>query len=79
MTDVKVVLLDYTMPGLTATETLQRLRSLNPSVKVVAVTASIPRFVTAEFREGVDGYIEKPIHPQGLMNTIDSLAGSSAP
>jgi len=74
--DIRVVLLDYTMPGLDGTKTLQHVRKLNPSIKVVAVTASIPQLVTADFREGVDAYIEKPILPQELIAIIDNLVGS---
>jgi len=74
-TNVRVVLLDYTMPGLSGAETLPRLRTLNPAIKIVALTSSIPQFVTPSFREGVDGYLEKPIHSQELIATIDSLLG----
>ncbi len=78
-TQVRVVLLDYSMPGLGGAETFQRLRTLKPAVKIIALTSSIPQFVTPSFREGVDGYLEKPIHVEELVATIDSLAGSSAP
>jgi CheY-like chemotaxis protein len=74
--DIRVVLLDYTMPGLDGTKTLQHLRNLNPSIKVVAVTVSKPHSVTAGFRDGVDGYIEKPIRARELIETIDSLVAS---
>jgi len=73
---IQVVLLDYAMTGLSGTETLQRLRDLNPSIKVMAVTVSIPQFVARGFWEGVDAYIEKPVSPLELIETIDSLVGS---
>jgi len=76
---IQVVLLDYAMTGLTGTETLQRLRDLNPTIKVLAVTVSIPQFVARGFREGVDAYIEKPVSQQELIETIDSLARSKSP
>jgi CheY-like chemotaxis protein len=74
--DIGVVLLDYTMPELDGAKTLKHLRNLNPSIKVVAVTVSKPQSVAADFRDGVDAYIEKPINPQELIATIDSLVGS---
>jgi CheY-like chemotaxis protein len=77
--DIQVVLLDYTMPELDGAKTLQHLRNLNPSIKVVAVTASKPQLVTPDFREGVDSYIVKPIHARQLIETIDSLVGSKPP
>jgi CheY-like chemotaxis protein len=74
--DIGAVLLDYTLPGLDGTKTLQHLRKLNPSIKVVAVTVSKPQSVTAGFRDGVDRYIVKPIHAQELIETIESLMSS---
>jgi CheY-like chemotaxis protein len=77
--DVRVVLLDYSMPGLSGAETLQRLRALIPAVKIVALSSSIPQFVTPSFLVGVDGYLEKPIHTQELIATIDAVVGSEPP
>jgi len=74
---VRVVLLDYKLPDLDGTNTLQYLRKLHPAIKVIAVTGSMPQSVTGGFREGVDHYIEKPINTRELVETIDSLAGSS--
>ena len=76
---VRVVLLDYAMPDLNGSATLQRLRGLHPSIKVVAVTSLIPEVVAADFREGVDAYIEKPVNIQELIDAIDRLAASKSP
>jgi two-component system sensor histidine kinase ChiS len=73
--DIRVVLLDYTMPHLNGDETLQHLRKLNPSIKVVAVTASDPNLVAASFRDGVDKFLKKPLDATELTATIDSLVG----
>jgi CheY-like chemotaxis protein len=76
---IQIVLLDYSMPEINGLETLQRLRNRNPSIKVVAITAFAPHEVAPSFREGVDGYIVKPIHAQELIATIDSLVGAKSP
>ncbi|MGD1018180.1 MAG: response regulator [Verrucomicrobiia bacterium] len=74
--DIRLVLLDYTMPNLNGDETLRHLRKLNPSIKVVAVTSSNPNQVAASFRDGVDKFLKKPLDARELIATIDSLVGS---
>ncbi len=76
--DIRLVLLDYTMPMLNGNETLQHLRKLNPSIKVVAVTSSDPNQVASSFRDGVDKFLKKPLDAKELIATIDSLVGSKA-
>jgi CheY-like chemotaxis protein len=74
--DIRLVLLDYTMPMLNGEQTLQHLRKLNPSIKVVAVTSSDPNQVAPSFRDGVDRFLKKPLDARELVATIDSLVGS---
>jgi CheY-like chemotaxis protein len=73
--DIRLVLLDYTMPKLNGDQTLQHLRRLNPSIKVVAVTSSDPKLVPASFRDGVDKFLKKPLDAKELIAAIDSLIG----
>ncbi len=73
--DIRLVLLDYTMPMLDGNETLQHLRKLNPSIKVVAATSSDPDQVASSFRDGVDKFLKKPLDANELIATIDSLVG----
>jgi CheY-like chemotaxis protein len=74
--DIRIVLLDYTMPQLNGDETLEHLRKLNPSIRVVAVTSSDPNLVPASFRDGVDKFLTKPLDAKQLIETIDCLVGS---
>jgi CheY-like chemotaxis protein len=74
--DIRLVLLDYTMPKLSGDETLHHLRKLNPSIKVVAVTSSDPDKVSSSFRDGVDKFLKKPLDAKELIAMIDSLVGS---
>ncbi len=74
--DIRLVLLDYTMPKLNGDETLRHLRNLNPSIKVVAVTSSDPDKVAPSFRDGVDKFLKKPLDAKELIAMIDSLVGS---
>ncbi len=74
--DIRLVLLDYTMPQLNGDETLRHLRKLNPSIKVVAVTSSDPNLVAASFRDGVDKFLKKPLDAIELIATVNTLVGS---
>jgi CheY-like chemotaxis protein len=73
--DVRIVLLDYSMPQLTGAETLAHIRKLNPCVKVIAVTAVDVNLVPNSYRQGVDKLIQKPPRGVELVNAINSLLG----
>ena len=73
--DIRLVLLDYTMPKLNGDQTLQHLRKLNPSIKVMAVTSSDPKLVATSFRDGVDRFLKKPLDARELIAAVDSLVG----
>ncbi len=58
---VDVVLLDLTMPEQSGTETLTRLRDVDPGVRVVFTSGFHPQDVADLLREpGVTGFLEKP-------------------
>jgi signal transduction histidine kinase/DNA-binding response OmpR family regulator len=68
-----LVLLDMHMPGLTGYEVATRLKSLMPTVPVIALTAD----VTANIRErvlaaGCDGYVSKPVDPDAFEGQIQA-------
>jgi len=76
--DIRLVLLDYTMPKLNGDQTLQHLRKLNPSIKVIAVTSTDPKLVPASFRDGVDRFLRKPLDAKELISVVDTLVGCRA-
>lgn len=64
-----LVILDINMPGLSGTETLKALRSLNPRQKVLALTSDdslIPELLA----QGFDRVIIKPVTDDSLILTI---------
>jgi CheY-like chemotaxis protein len=71
--DIDLVTLDFHMPSLSGTETLQYVRQLNPSVKVVALTGVDNRLVPEDFRKGVDCFLAKPLRCSELIQVIQSL------
>jgi CheY-like chemotaxis protein len=70
-----VILMDHQMPGMDGVETLRELRrggaSLNPGVKVIALTANV--FENARERYlslGFADYIGKPFQPEQVERSI---------
>lgn len=71
-----VVLQDLLMPGgIDGIETTARIRALSPSVRVIALTASIdePRMMGV-LRAGASGYIRKNAEPETLLAAVRAVA-----
>ena len=71
-----LVLMDLQLPGIDGAETMRRLRrdSLDPSIPVVAVTASaMPEDRARAELAGFDAYVEKPISIRNLVRQVRSF------
>ena len=71
-----VVLQDLLMPGgLDGIETTRRIRDRWPSVRVIALTASIddPRMMGV-LRAGAAGYVRKNAEPEALVAAVRAVA-----
>ena len=56
-----LVLLDITLPGMNGIEVLERIRSINPTSRVIMVTGNTdPRLAREAFELGAFAYIDKP-------------------
>ena len=77
--DFDVVLIDYQLPGLNGTETLQKIRLYKKDIKVLALSNYDEfSYVRSMINEGANGYILKNIEPSQLIHAIESvLAGKS--
>ena len=71
--DIKVVLLDYSMPTFDGAETLRFVRQLSPKAKVVAVTGMELELLPESFRDGVDAFLHKPFQTSRLIETINRM------
>lgn len=71
---IDLVLLDQCMPGMNGDEVVERLRSANPRVKVILITAfgSVETAVKV-MKLGVYDFIEKPVDLINLTEKIDAL------
>jgi DNA-binding NarL/FixJ family response regulator len=77
--DFDIVLIDYQLPGMSGTETLQKMRLYKKNIKVL-VLSNYDEFsyVKSMIDEGANGYILKNIDPSQLIAAIRAvLAGSS--
>src|SRR5690242_7839634 len=73
-----LVLLDLLMPGIDGLETLERLRKLRPSVKVVILSCvNDTKKVVQAIRQGATDYITKPFQKAELDNIIDQCLGTN--
>lgn len=74
-----IVLCDYQLPGMSGTETLQKIRLYKKDIKVLALSNYDElSYVKSMINGGANGYILKNIEPSQLIHAIQIvLAGSS--
>lgn len=68
---VDVVLLDRRMPDLSGDEVLETIRERRLPCRVAMVTAVEPSFDVVDM--GFDGYLEKPVDREALLETVETL------
>lgn len=72
--DLRVVLLDLTMPKMSGVETFQRMRALNAKVPVVLVSGYSEEEATARFTgTGLAGFLQKPFTVESLRAKIEEV------
>jgi DNA-binding NarL/FixJ family response regulator len=73
-----IVLIDYQLPGMTGTETLQKIHLYKKDIKVLVLSNYDEySYVRSMLDEGANGYILKNIDPSQLIHAIQSvLAGT---
>lgn len=66
-----IIFLDENMPGLTGLETLEKIKSVRPSVPVVMITKSEEEFIMEEAIGGrIADYLIKPVNPNQILLSI---------
>ncbi|MFN8091568.1 MAG: PAS domain-containing protein [Vicinamibacteria bacterium] len=74
---IDVVLLDLSMPGLSGEQTYERLREVDPGVRVILSSGYDQDEATRRFgADGPAGFIQKPYRPQQLMAEIERCLGA---
>ncbi len=73
-TDLKLILLDITLPKLSGLEVLRRLREAGNSTPVIVLSARQDEFdKVAALRLGADDYVTKPFGVAELLARIDAV------
>jgi len=72
--DVDLVLLDMIMPGMEAGDTYDRLKSINPAIKVLLSSGySLDQKAGAIIERGCNGFIQKPFNMKILEDKIGEI------
>ena len=73
--DVDAVLLDLRMPRMGGQECLERMRRINPQLRVIVVSGvtQVDEAIAA-IRNGADEFIQKPFDPVELINRVSQAA-----
>lgn len=75
--EIELVILDVRMSGMNGIEVLNRIRKLNPKIRVVMLTGYGSKDVAVEALRGqADDYIEKPLDVDITRQTIEGFLGS---
>lgn len=77
--DIKVVLLDYSMPRFNGSETLLYVRKLVPNAKVIGLTGIDPQLLPEDYKTNIDQFVPKPFRTADLVDSIQNLIGMGSP
>ena len=73
---IDLVIMDMIMPGMGGGEAFDRLKEINPEVKVLLSSGySINGQASRILERGCDGFIQKPFHMKQLSEKIHSIIG----
>lgn len=76
--EVKLVLLDLTMPGLSGEETLRALRAIRPDVRIVLSSGFSEREALRKFsRQSLSGFLQKPYTASMLADMVRAATAES--
>ena len=71
---ISLVILDMRMPGMNGCEVYDRLKKIQPQVKIILVSGYIEQYVLDEFsKRNFNGYIEKPFKLKELSEKIEEV------
>jgi CheY-like chemotaxis protein len=77
--DVDLVLLDMIMPGMDAGDTYDKLKSVNPAIKVLLSSGySLDQNAGAILARGCNGFIQKPFNMKILREKIGEIMNADA-
>ena len=72
---IDLVVLDMTMPRLSGREALQRLRQINPRVRVLFASGYSTDQLTEADHAHIQGFIAKPYRERDLIQAVQGCSG----
>jgi CheY-like chemotaxis protein len=74
--EINLVILDMMMPGMSGGETFDRLREINPKVKVILSSGySLTGEAQAIMERGCNGFLQKPFRMEELSDKVREILG----
>jgi CheY-like chemotaxis protein len=72
--EIRAILLDRTMPGISGEEVLQEILSIRPDARILVVSGYSERSSEERFAgKGAAGYLQKPFLPETLLEKVRAL------
>ena len=72
--DIDIVFLDESMPGITGLETLEKFKTINPHLPIVMITKNEAENIMEEaIGSQIDDYLIKPVNPNQILLTLKKI------
>jgi two-component system cell cycle sensor histidine kinase/response regulator CckA len=70
--EVRVIILDIMMPNMSGIELIQRLKKINPKVKIIAISG-LPANRESALTAGANAFLSKPYTMENLLENLNML------
>ena len=72
--DIDIIFLDESMPGLSGLQTMQRLKAMKPTLPIVMITKNEAENIMEEaLGSQIDDYLIKPVNPNQILLTLKKI------
>lgn len=75
--EIRLILLDLTMPGTTGRDVLKGIREMDPAVPIIICTGFAYGGMDDDLLSQVQGFIKKPFRPQDLVEQVREVLESA--
>jgi len=72
--EIDVIFLDESMPGITGLETLERIKEINPNIPIVMITKNEAEDIMEQaIGSRIDDYLIKPVNPNQILLSLKKI------
>jgi nitrogen-specific signal transduction histidine kinase/CheY-like chemotaxis protein len=76
---IRVILLDRTMPSLSGEQTFDQMRRIRPDAPIIIVSGYTKERIAGQFAgKGLSGVLQKPFMPEALINKVRNVLEGTA-